>query len=180
MKLYIMRHGPAVDDAPSGLDADRDLTVSGRDRVRAVARALAADDELPANIVASPLARALQTAEMVAGLAEARNKVPNVSVRRELAPGGKLLALIQELRANRLRRVMVVGHEPDLTTLASALLGRPFERGFSKGMVLGLSLPDEPEASGSLVVGTAKIRFQVDPKAFPPQAKGGSGGGQVG
>ena len=173
MKLYIMRHGPAVDNAPSGLDADRDLTISGRDRVRSVARALDADDELPANIVASPLARALQTAEMVAGYADAQGKVPHVTVRRELAPGGHLLSLVQELRGNRLRRVMLVGHEPDLTTLAGALLGRSMERGFSKGMVLGLSLPDEPEAAGTAVAGSAKLRFVVDPKTFPPSKSGG-------
>ena len=177
MKLYIMRHGPAVDDAPSGLDADRDLTISGRERVRNVARALGADDELPAHVVASPLARALQTAEMVAGYADAQGKAPHVTVRRELAPGGNLLSLVQELRGNRLRRVMLVGHEPDLTTLAGALLGRPMERGFSKAMVLGLSLPDEPEASGAAIAGSAKLRFVVDPKASPVANKGGSGGG---
>ena len=161
-----MRHGPAVDDAPSGLDADRDLTVSGRERVRAVSRALGIDDELPVNIVASPLARTLQTAEMVAGYADAQGKLVHVTVRRELAPGGHLLSLVQELRGSRLRRVMLVGHEPDLTTLASTLMGRPLERGFSKGMVLGLSLPDEPEALGSAIAGSAKLRFQLDPKTL--------------
>ena len=40
MKLYVMRHGPAHDDSPSGRDADRALTVSGRERVAAVAKAL--------------------------------------------------------------------------------------------------------------------------------------------
>ena len=40
MKVYVMRHGPAEDDSPTGRDADRALTTSGRDRTRSVARAL--------------------------------------------------------------------------------------------------------------------------------------------
>lgn len=180
MKLYIMRHGPAVDDAPSGLDADRDLTAAGRERVRLVARSLGADDELPVNVVASPLARALQTAEMIVGYAEAQGKLPHVTVRRELAPGGHLLSLVQELRGGRLRRVMLVGHEPDLTTLAGTLLGRPMDRGFSKGMVLGLSVPDEPEAAGSALAGSAKLRFVLDPKTLLPPKGSERGDRQAG
>src|SRR6478736_3180082 len=99
MRLYVMRHGPAVDDAPSGRDDDRELTASGRRRVRAVAQALLEAGEMPKTIVSSPLARALSTAEIVSAVAAAGHDGPAVHVRRELAPGGQLLRLTSEILA---------------------------------------------------------------------------------
>src|SRR6188472_2355125 len=113
MKVYVMRHGPAEDDSPTGRDADRALTTSGRDRTRSVARALVEGDEAPVQIISSPLVRALQTAEIVAAAAS----VDPVEVRREIAPGGDSVALIAELVRAGKRRVMLVGHEPDLSML---------------------------------------------------------------
>jgi phosphohistidine phosphatase len=66
MKLYVVRHGPAEDAATSGADSDRALTAAGRERVRAVARALIEIDEVPRLVVSSPLVRAVQTGEIVA------------------------------------------------------------------------------------------------------------------
>ncbi|MBN9165380.1 MAG: histidine phosphatase family protein, partial [Myxococcales bacterium] len=75
MKLYVMRHGPAEDNAPTGRDEDRALTPAGRERTRAVARALLAADEAPLTIIASPLVRALQTAEIVAAVTDLEKRV---------------------------------------------------------------------------------------------------------
>ena len=66
MKLYVMRHGPAADDSPSGRDADRALTPAGRERVTLVAKALTEGGEEPFAILSSPLVRAVETAEIVA------------------------------------------------------------------------------------------------------------------
>jgi phosphohistidine phosphatase len=156
-----MRHGPAEDRAPSGRDFDRALTAPGRDRVRDVARALVDADELPLHVVSSPLVRALQTAEIVAGFA----KVPiDVEVRRELAPDGDIVgrvALVRERVASGAKRVMLVGHEPDLTELAARLAGRPFASGFQKAMVVGLATPKERDPEGPL-----RLRFVLDPKSL--------------
>jgi phosphohistidine phosphatase len=156
-----MRHGPAADSSPSGSDAERDLTASGRERVRAVAQALAAQNELPLLVVSSPLVRTLQTAELIA--ARAGTEVL-VSTRRELAPGGNALSLVTELRLANHRRVMLVGHEPDVTILANALGIGPFPRGFMKGMVVGLSVPDANEDAGARL--SARMRFVLDPKTL--------------
>jgi phosphohistidine phosphatase len=108
MKLYIMRHGPAEDLAASGLDADRSLTADGRARVRSVAKALVQRDEAPVSILSSPLARALQTAEIVAAVTDVEGRGGRVEVRREIAPGGSMLELVDELRRATRRRVMLV------------------------------------------------------------------------
>lgn len=159
-----MRHGPAEDSSPSGSDAERDLTLAGRERVRAAAKALLLASEAPLQIVSSPLVRALQTAEIVAATVDPDAKSVLVSTRRELAPAGNALSLLSELRVLKRRRVMVVGHEPDVSTLAATLLGKPLPRGFMKGMVLGLSVADEPIDQGN-GWGT-RFRFVLDPKAL--------------
>ena len=63
--------------------------------------------------------RARQTAELALqlGLGDTLN------VRDELAPGQDPLPLLQELLAEEWKRVAIFGHEPDLSQLASHLLG---------------------------------------------------------
>src|SRR5260221_6269983 len=117
MKLYIMRHGPAEDDAASGSDSDRALTSSGRERVRGVAKALVEADEEPRAILTSPLVRCVQTAEIVAVVAKLGERNGPVEARRELAPGGEVLKLAHGAKGQPHRRMMLVGHEPDLSGL---------------------------------------------------------------
>ena len=158
MKLYVMRHGPAVDHALSGRDDDRALTPPGRERVRVVAAALVEGGEAPLHIVSSPLVRSLQTAEIVAAVTRVADREGTVDVRRELAPGGPLKRLVGELAASGLRRLMVVGHEPDLSGLVGDLLGHPMPTSMAKAMVVGLRLRDDGHAQ-------AKLRFILDPKS---------------
>jgi phosphohistidine phosphatase len=156
MKLYFMRHGPAEDRAPSGLDEDRALTPSGRERVRGVARTLIELDEAPLSIVSSPLVRALQTAEIVAAVTKVPMKDKGLDVHADLAPGRQKLEFVKRLlNANR-PGVMVVGHEPDLSLLAGLLMGEPVPVPVEKAMVLGLLA----SPSG------AALRFVLDPAAY--------------
>jgi phosphohistidine phosphatase len=151
VKVYVMRHGPAEDVAASGRDFDRALTNSGRDRVRRVADELVRREEAPKVILTSPLVRALQTAEIVASVVP---PLEPVTVRREIAPGGDMLDLLREQLALGARRVMVVGHEPDVSTLVANLVPG-WTAGFEKGMVVGLRMrAGEP----------AELRFFHDPK----------------
>lgn len=159
MKVYVMRHGPAEDDSPTGRDADRALTSSGRDRTRSVARALLDGAEAPVQIISSPLVRALQTAEIVAAV----SGVDAVEVRREVAPGGDAIALIGELLRAGKRRVMLVGHEPDLSMLVLRLVGKAPDQGMLKAMVVGVRAEiDEADAKGF----ATKLRFILDPKTL--------------
>lgn len=175
MKLYVMRHGPAEDDSPTGRDADRVLTTDGRDRTRSVARALVAEGEAPLTIMSSPLVRALQTAEIVAAMTDLEKRVRStvdaggatgtVEVRRELAPGGDEMNLASTLLREGRKRVMIVGHEPDLSVLVARLIGKAPETGMLKSMVVGIRL--EPTKDGPADLGfTAKLRFVLDPKTL--------------
>lgn len=147
-----MRHGPAEDVAPSGRDFDRALTSSGRARVRMVADELVKRGEAPKLILSSPLVRALQTAEIVAAACEVDEPVV---VRREIAPGGDMGSLLREHLLGGSRRVMLVGHEPDMSGLVGELVA--FRGGMEKAMVVGVRLSD-----GS----AATMRFVYDPKTL--------------
>src|SRR4051812_26429475 len=151
MKLYIMRHGPAEDQASSGRDFDRRLTPAGRERTRLVAKELGRRDESPKRILASPLARTLETAEVVIQALEL-DLAPEA--RDELAPGGNASALVRELLRMGAKRVMLVGHEPDVSALGAELLPG-WSRGFDKAMVLGLRLGQD---------GEVERRFLLEPK----------------
>ena len=155
VKLYIMRHGPAEERADSGVDADRSLTASGRDRVRSVAKVLVEEEERPVRIVTSQLVRAVQTAEIVALVTKLSDGT--VETRRELAPGGEAMELVRQLAAGGAKRVMLVGHEPDLSELVAKLVGA-FERPFEKAMVVGLRMEGDGKDAKT------RVRFVVDPK----------------
>lgn len=173
MKLYVTRHGPAEDDAPSGIDGDRALSEAGRKRVRSVAKTLFDLDEAPLRILSSPLVRAVQTAEIIAIVTRLDERGGNVEIRRELSPEGDGLGLVRALVSTGQKRVMVVGHEPDVSQLVSSLLGA-FGRGFDKAMVVGLSLggavgasPPKAEAQlGPSTLPRTRLRFVLDPKVL--------------
>jgi phosphohistidine phosphatase len=139
MKLYLIRHAAAIARSEEVVEEHRYLTIPGRKSFRLTAKRMARKGEMPDVIVTSPLARALQTAEI---LSEALAFQGVVAVSPELAPGfdqaklGRLLASFK-----RIRGLAVVGHEPDLGEVAGALLklGRPLP--LKKGMVVCLKVP---------------------------------------
>ncbi len=154
-----MRHGPAEDRADSGVDADRALTHAGRERVQGVAKLLVEKDERPIRIVSSHLVRAVQTAEIVALTTRLEG---NVNTRRELAPGGGPAELVGQLLAEGAKRVMVVGHEPDLSELVIQLVGA-FDRPFEKAMVVGVRV--------SAGEAPSRVRFVIEPKTLRFEAE---------
>ncbi len=140
VRLYLMRHGPAVDVADTGRDFDRVLTTSGRSRVLRVAELLLARGDAPTTLQTSPLLRTKETAALVASAC----KLPDPVIAERLAPGHDARAFVDAVvtQASADDRVMLVGHEPDMSELTDHVLrgdGRG-ERasfgGFEKAMVV--------------------------------------------
>jgi phosphohistidine phosphatase len=138
MKLYVIRHAKAVDREEGIPDSSRFLTPDGRssfrDTVCGAGRKLNQLDI----ILSSPLVRAVQTADI---LAEAVRFNGPVEMSTLLSPGcdARSLLLLLQQQADR-RRVAVVGHEPDLSSVVATLCGlnRPFR--FKKGGIIALRL----------------------------------------
>jgi phosphohistidine phosphatase len=118
--LYVLRHGEAGKRLAAGsMDSERALTVAGAKEVEEIAGALAALGIRPDIVATSPLARARQTAVIVAKRLRIKNKLEEWD---ELKPEGSRTKLYERLA--RLRpdaSVMIVGHEPYLSTLVSEL-----------------------------------------------------------
>jgi phosphohistidine phosphatase len=122
MELFLLRHGPAVERGTRGFDNDaaRPLTAKGRRQVRKTAAAmkkLRADFDL---ILSSPLLRARQTAEIVAASLKRQRRL---KLSNALAPGSPPALLLRQLAREKPapERLLLVGHEPDLSRLISRL-----------------------------------------------------------
>lgn len=113
MELFFLRHGDAQ---PGG---ERPLTPKGREQARHVGEKLAALGLEFQAIYTSPLLRAKQTAELVG---QALGLQPQVS---ELLDSGATIANMAQLvpPAGPRTRVLLVGHEPDLSTAIGLLIG---------------------------------------------------------
>ena len=111
MRLYLMRHGIAIDredpDCPS--DPDRYLTPKGIQRTRAAARGLRALRVKPAALLTSPYVRAVQTGEIVCEVLGLDPK--QLRATDALKPEAKPARLAEEL--GRLGgEVICFGHAP--------------------------------------------------------------------
>ena len=159
MKIYIMRHGPAEDQSATGRDYDRKLTSSGRTRTEIAAHELGRW-ERPKRVISSPLVRTVETAEVVMA---ALGLTCELETREELAPSGDAIGLVRELAAHGAKRVILIGHEPDVSTLTTMLLPS-WSRSFDKAMVVGLSIDREWLASRIKSETSTKLRFVIDAK----------------
>jgi phosphohistidine phosphatase len=120
MELYFLRHGVAADAGPAGTgDVGRPLTKEGVTKMKAESRGLRRLGIEPDALLSSPLARAHQTAEIVA-----RELAVELQLADALAPGCTAERLLELLSQHRdAERVIVVGHEPDFSTMIGELTG---------------------------------------------------------
>jgi phosphohistidine phosphatase len=121
MRLYVMRHADADRSAWDGDDFERPLTEKGRARTLAMAEHLDAIGVAPRRIVTSPLARAAQTAAIVA---EVLGGIETLVQDDRLGPGFGVdrLARIVEDNAEA-EALLLVGHEPALSRVVGDLIG---------------------------------------------------------
>jgi phosphohistidine phosphatase len=137
MQLYFLRHGEADWPGWTKPDDERPLTDFGKKEVRQVAKFLNRLKVKPALIVTSPLPRALQTAEVAAEQLKTRLRQDEA-----LEPGFGISELRTVLKRHGSKVLMLVGHEPDFSSVISALTGASLK--LSKA---GVALVDvDPEA----------------------------------
>ena len=136
MQLYFLRHGEADWPGWTKPDDERPLTDFGKKETRQVAKFLSRLKVKPDLIVTSPLPRALQTAEAAAEHLKAK-----LCQDEALEPGFGISELSTVLKRHRSKVLMLVGHEPDFSSVISALTG-----GFIKMSKAGVALIDiDPE-----------------------------------
>lgn len=137
LPVFLARHGqaePGYDVA----DGQRSLTGVGRRSVRAVGKVLASQPAQIDRILTSPLVRAVQTAELLAGELGIDEGIAARRIVAEPPSTSALVDLIVEAPAN-IQGLLIVGHEPTMSILASALLRVvEYPRSFLPGTVLAV------------------------------------------
>lgn len=158
MILYFLRHGRAGDPQPRNDDA-RGLTPDGERALRAAGPFWRRLNLRPDVVVSSPLARALRTAELAC---EAIGGAPITSDR--LRPGadwgdfGRTLAEHPDAR-----RILFVGHEPDLSGAIALLTGAASVR-MRKGGLACVEFYGIPEP------GAGELAWLIDPDLYDADA----------
>lgn len=156
--LYFLRHGKAGHGDPADpTDHERELTNAGVADLRAAAAVWRRLNLRPDLVISSPLPRALQTAELlVEGLGLSRSPV----VDDRLCPGADWADMARAMTADRdARRVMFVGHEPDLSMAVELLTGARAVRMRKAGLAC-VEFPGIPEP------GAGELAWLLDPDLY--------------
>ena len=158
MEVYLLRHGIADNDSPTGRDADRPLTGEGRRKLREVLKSVAAAGVTPEVIVSSPYVRARQTAEIACEVLGYKEKVHGSDA---LVPDSDPQQVWQEIR-NTYRgahSILLASHEPLMGRCTGFLLGYPdLLVDFKKGAIVRIDI----EQFGVLPRGL--LRWMLVPK----------------
>ena len=122
MNVYLMRHGIALPAGDPSVDADaeRSLSPKGIKRTRKIAKGMRRLGLSFNALLASPLARARQTADLVGAALGAEALIEEIS---ELSPESTVEHLLLGLARYQDRGdLLLVGHEPLLSNTVSHLL----------------------------------------------------------
>ena len=121
MEIFLLRHGMAGRTRPGGSDADRELTEEGIEAVGRVATRARAAHVVPSLILSSTYARAAETAAIAARVLGYQGRIERTAA---LLPDASPFDAWEEIRAWASDgQVLVVAHEPLLSSLAAFLLG---------------------------------------------------------
>lgn len=158
-ELYLIRHGLAEERGEAWPDdSKRPLTAQGMSRLRKEARGLAQLGVSFDVVLASPLVRTRQTAEIIAGGFDPRPHIVNID---SLTPGGTYQAIVGDLEKHaRKTRIALVGHEPAIGELAARLIGARQPLAFKKGAVCRIDVDALPPEDPGL------LRWFVPPKVL--------------
>ena len=123
MDLFILRHGDAGNRLSDPMkDTKRQLTVSGKKEVVEIAKSLKKLGVKFNVIFSSPLARAFQTAKIIA---EEYKLIEQIEQSEDLKPNGSKDLLYNKLnKLNIDSIILIVGHEPYLSSMINDIISK--------------------------------------------------------
>jgi phosphohistidine phosphatase len=140
MEIYLLRHGIAESDSPTGRDSDRTLTEEGRAKLRHVLKIMADGGVRPELIISSAYVRAKQTAEIAKELLGCKNEILFSDA---LVPEADPQDIWQEIRTVHRASdcILLASHEPLMGRCMGFLLGAPdLLVDFKKGAIVRVDL----------------------------------------
>lgn len=145
MNLLLLRHAIAVDRGLPGYedDSQRPLTPKGAAKMQRIAKGLKRLDPKLDLILTSPYLRAVQTAQIVAAVYGMNVKVLTTDALTPLQSPAAVIREIMDMLPG-LSNLLLVGHEPFLSSLTSVLLAGDESLAliFKKGGVCKLSVQE--------------------------------------
>jgi phosphohistidine phosphatase len=156
MEIYLVRHGAAEDSGPDGRDETRRLTSEGRKKTAKMGEALRDRVRDLGIIFHSPYTRAVETAQVM-GHEFGEAPLKEIPYLTPYDAPERILPLLAE--AEHYRYVMVVGHQPYMSSLASLLLtgsAEPAIMEFKKSGIAGIDWTKE----------RSQLLFLLSPKFF--------------
>jgi phosphohistidine phosphatase len=161
--LYFLRHADAV-AAGQGDDEGRQLSPDGEAAMRAAAPVWRRLNLRPDVVASSPLPRALRTAQLLSeGIGLSRPPLAD----ERLRPGAGWGEMARVIGAHpAARRVLFVGHEPDLSQVVALLTGAASVR-MRKGGLACVEFPGTPEP------GSGELAWLIDPDLYEASEEGG-------
>ncbi len=146
MNLYILRHASAgIRRANPVIDVKRPLDKDGKQQCILIGNLLNSLNVQFDLIISSPLKRAVQTAAFVANEVAHDSKIRLSNALAPAATIAEFRALLGEL--NGFENVLVVGHNPNLTTFLGSLIsspGRPASIRLRKGALARVDTARSP------------------------------------
>ena len=160
MKIYLVRHGIAAEGLIRGItrDSERPLTDEGITETKMVARGLKKIGVAPDLIVASPLVRTKQTADIIQ-----TELGGELTICDALAPGVTSANVFKFLKKYpNSHEIFLVGHEPDMGELVKEIIGAGFEftLPFQKAGVCCVEVADLPPTMPGI------LKWLLTPKVF--------------
>ena len=143
-RLLLLRHAKAVPATDPLLDIDRPLAERGERDARRIGERLRQQRVQPAVILASPAARALRTAQLVARTIDHPRDAITLERRLYLAEPAAIIEIIAAQDAT-VETLLVVGHNPGLTELVHRLLPAFDVDDLPTCAVVGLDYAEAPD-----------------------------------
>ncbi len=165
--LYIVRHAKSSWDFSNIHDYERPLLEVGIERTKKIIKHLKKQDTRPDLIMSSHALRARDTARMIAdGLSF---PIEKMMIMNEIYHGDidEIINLITTL-SNDTKKVMIVGHNPTLTTLSNKFLEEPIDWLPTSGVVCIEFKTDKWE---NIIEAEKRTKFVISPKLIK-QGKG--------
>ncbi len=152
MILYMIRHGQARDDSPTGHDCDRPLVAHGREQADAIAEFLSETAHTsPALVLSSPYIRARQTGAPIWSQMDQLEQIDDrLGADRSVSD---ILDVIPD--AGDAQAIAIISHNPIISRAIDVLIAgieAPRLHSMRTGELIGLQIdPNEPIGSGQIV-----------------------------
>jgi phosphohistidine phosphatase len=166
--LFLVRHSKAVTRKANLPDFQRTLVKAGEKKSMSMAKKLKKEGVMPDLMISSTANRALETAHLFArNLAYPTHEIMvKDALYNEMSPEA-LLYLVRQVD-NRVKSIMLFGHNPAFTDFASHLV-RGFDQDIPKSGIVGIQF--QKESWKDVSKGSGKLEFFEYPKRLAKTMK---------